>query len=101
MRVRDGGGSKFVLSKKGGSCKKSFWNAPEEDRVGKQEVSASLANVKEISVDAIILAVLFKFDCIFRRQRNKNSTKGGQHVFVLLLTAFGKSLIKHRVVTCG
>lgn len=57
------------------SCKFPL-KASEEDNEGKREVTARLANAKEISVDAAVAAVLTELDGFFHIKRTNNSTGG-------------------------
>lgn len=75
----------------------AIWNIPEEE---KEETTASLVAAREISTDATAAAAFSsRMDGIFTiKEEHRMKLKAllcGHHVFILLLTPFAKSLVKH------
>lgn len=56
------------MTKQGSNC----CSLKEEDKKEKEEVNASLANAKEISVDAAVAAVSSELDGIFSKKKTKD-----------------------------
>lgn len=76
--------------KAGSSCCSLPLITPQKRQM--QEVIVSLANAKEISLDA---AILYEWRHFQVKRRKKTDTEDGHNIFASLPTGFGRSLVKH------